>query len=170
MKAHLRTLLGSLLILVPALVLGAPQLATAGKGWNNDAKQYRVKIKIKHDVDDAPNYTEWYWTDLWFYEDGDFFDGDFWGEWDYDGEEVQADVSWDYEDWLWWDWNADDVDAEYRYTDIFFDGDKIRGNIKGFADVEVEFFFFDDDYEETFKGKLKGYEVDEWDDWGWWPW
>jgi len=167
-----RVLLATLALVLPVLFLGHG--ATAGSKKHDDVKKYHVKVKLKHYIDDAPDYTEWYWTTLYFYDDECFFDGDYWGDWRFDdgGNEIHADVSDDFEDEL--EWKYDDAEGWLKYMDIEVDGDEIRGRFKGEKEWEYDFFFFDEDYEEKFKGKFYGYEVDDddWDDddWFWWPW
>jgi hypothetical protein len=168
-----RNLALGLAVVLPATWFGIDRVAAADDAKNHKSvKKYHVKVKLKHYIDDAPDYTEYYWTTLYFYDDKWFDDGDFEGEWYFDdgGNEIHASVSDDYEDYL--EWKYDDAEGWMKYTDIDVDGDEIRGRIKGEKEYEVDFFFFDEDYEEKFKGKFWGYEVDEWDDddWGWWPW
>ncbi len=164
---------------IAAILLSASistQLGTANAAVlksHDSFKHYRVKGKLKHYIENAPDYTDYFWTDLYFYDDGSFYDGEDWGTWKYDGEEIHASVSNDFEDEMEWENpGADDVDAWFKYTDVFVSGDKIKGKMKGEVDIEWDFFFFDPDYHEKMKGTFSGYEVDDdgSDDWSWWPW
>jgi hypothetical protein len=162
-QTFLRLFFGAVALILPTAWLATAPQAEAGSGYGSKLKPaYWVKVKLKHYIDDAPDYTESYWTKLRFSKGKGFSDGDFHGDWKKDGEEYQADVSDDYEDWLEWEFGwADDVDGWFKYYDIEVYGDQIQGRIKGEIDAEYEFWFFSEDYEEKLKGSFTGYAVDD---------